>query len=208
VPHLHLLVFGVSYRAFREWHIRTWVRCIESKHPNAEYVAGLGVEEVRSSDNVLAYVGKYCWGDKQYQEDGGDAWAGRRWWGVVGKPSLPWAEEVPVDAPDAVVVRLMRYGRARGNAYTAKWREALGWNRSKNPDVPPRPWWQSKSRKHVPGRAYKTLELELDPATWATLMAYEMKHAEGSRVPNVMADPAQWRRQLADDERAFRHPWP
>lgn len=165
VPHMHMLVFGADYKTFRDWHVPTWIRCIETEHPHAAYVAGRGVELVRSSVNIGAYVGKYCWGDKSYQEEGGAEWRGRRWWGVVGKGALPWAEDVGIDVPDAVAVRFIRYARRRGSIYNRRWRASLGWSR---------PWWQSKARKQIPGRAYPSLEYEAGTVNaWSTLLDYE-----------------------------------
>lgn len=164
VPHMHLLVFGVGYREFRDWHVLTWVRCIETTHPDAPYVAGRGVELARSGVNVGAYTSKYVWGDKTYQEEGGVEWRGRRWWGVFGSEALPWASAGEHQVFDAVASRLIRYARNRGSIYNRPWQARLGWRRD---------WWTSKSRRRVPGRAYPSFEYESNPDVWRRLLEVE-----------------------------------
>jgi len=106
VPHLHLLVWtghaGVSAEA-ENYGLRRWF--------DQQWTWRTNVQAARSSKRVRSYVGKYVWKGGYQTDAGGAPWG--RFWGVVQRRNLPWADSRSLAVTDDVAVRVLRLLRKR-----------------------------------------------------------------------------------------------
>lgn len=113
-PHYHLLVWGVrNIRSFRLWLAETWYRIVGSGDPR-HLRAGTSVERIKSHRSVMSYVAKYM----SKLEDG-DGWdSPGRFWGIINRKAIPWAEILTADVTRVFANRLKRWlRRATGFKY-------------------------------------------------------------------------------------------
>lgn len=108
-PHFHLLVWGlggVPLEDLRLWISRIWYEVVNSadvKHLQA----GTRVEKIRDWKGVMSYASKYL--GKVIEAVGWDKPG--RFWGVLGREFIPWAEliQAAISFPEAVkLLRLLR----------------------------------------------------------------------------------------------------
>lgn len=89
-PHYHLLLWGVSVQEARAWFSQAWYECAGRISPD-HLQAGTRVEVLRSWGGVKGYVSKYMAkleelpDMEQYSSLG-------RFWGVINRGAVPWAE--------------------------------------------------------------------------------------------------------------------
>lgn len=104
-PHYHLLVWGVDYKSLLEWVGLAWFEVVNSgdeKHLKA----GTRVELLRSWKGAFAYASKYL-----AKRDTENITGVGRFWGVIARAMLPWAEEVNVELSERQAVTLLRWLR-------------------------------------------------------------------------------------------------
>jgi hypothetical protein len=108
-PHFHLLIWGIGgvpLGDLRSWIGRIWFQVVRSgdeKH----LIAGTRVESIRDWKGVMAYASKYL---GKIVDSAGWEHPGR-FWGVLGRDFIPWADlvRIIVDYPEAVkLLRLLR----------------------------------------------------------------------------------------------------
>jgi hypothetical protein len=126
-PHFHLLAwdaelttieFGVALRA---WIKQAWYEVVGSGDER-HLRAGTGVEVVRSFQGVIYYASKYM--SKPVEVD--DAWGNPgRWWGVVGRSNIPYADQLSTWLETGDVNSLMRwitrFRRLKGQDCMSRW---------------------------------------------------------------------------------------
>lgn len=153
VVHLHLLVYGVTYRDLRKWIPSSWADCVDAPQRDRRERVGTRVEKVRSWRAVPKYISKYCAKRDQVEADR----AYGRWWGVFGQQNIPFSDQQDQDVSDAVAVRMIRTARR----FVAAERRKRGWRR--------------RGRAPVPTAGYTVLTV--DPSVWsrwaALLWVYE-----------------------------------
>ncbi len=173
VPHLHLLCFGVEYRALRAWLPMAWFEVCQTDVP-AHLQAGTRVERPRCGVGLSAYLAKYA--SKGRAAPGVDASAWGRWWGVVGRASVPWARPEVFEVSRPTAVRLVRWVRAAGTPVTAWAARRAGWTREP---------LASRARWRVRGRRMGVITRVADPDAWARAMVHAEALVGGW-------DPAPW----------------
>lgn len=110
IPHLHLFLWGMSYRDALETIPNLWYRVVDSGDTD-HLAAGTRVEEIHSWGGVCSYTAKYI--SKQDEEDI-PAGCGR-FWGVVNRKGLPL---IPLSSTDVLFtesVEFMRLARRYAN---------------------------------------------------------------------------------------------
>jgi hypothetical protein len=86
------------------WWSRNWYEAMgigESKH----YVAGTSYEQIETVEGVRFYTAKYM---AKIEEAGESPHCKGRWWGIVARQNIPWAERVVLECTDFQAVTLMR----------------------------------------------------------------------------------------------------
>jgi hypothetical protein len=116
-PHFHGLIWNISqaeYCDFLLWVIDNWYELAGQKDPNhKKFLQGLlpgsklCVEPVKSWNGVMWYTAKYL--AKTIEEFHGQ-FPGRFWW-VINREKLPFAEMVEVPVSDRKALVTMRYMR-------------------------------------------------------------------------------------------------
>jgi len=109
VVHLHLLVYGVTWRGMVTWLPYAWTHSVGipvevlRERSNVDRVR-VGVEVPYYAHATQAYIGKYI-----AKRAGGSPGMGR-WWGVFGDvgDNIPWADSATVDVSDRTAVRVIR----------------------------------------------------------------------------------------------------
>jgi hypothetical protein len=87
-----------------EWWSRNWYEAMgggELKH----YYAGTSFQRIETVEGVRFYTAKYL---AKVEEAGESPHCQGRWWGIVARQNIPWAERVVVKCTDAQAVTLMR----------------------------------------------------------------------------------------------------
>lgn len=108
-PHYHLLVYGVAFIP-HEWLAQAWYEIVGSGDERHLW-AGTQVQAIQSHGMAGAYVRKYLakpadgfGSDVDWQHVG-------RWWGVLYREDVPWAERLCVSLTDGEAKRGMRFLR-------------------------------------------------------------------------------------------------
>ena len=94
---------GTSDR-LTEWWSRNWYEAMgsgEIKH----YLAGSSFERIKTVEGVRYYTAKYM---AKVEEAGLSLHCKGRWWGIVARQNIPWAERVVVKCTDAQSITIMR----------------------------------------------------------------------------------------------------
>lgn len=127
VVHLHLLVYGVSWRAMRGFAPSAWAQSVHAPDEALRELVGTQVAEVRTGEGVRRYASKYV--TKEIVDDDGADPSGK-WWGRFNKPLIPTVVPVALAVPDAVAVRMIRTARRMFNAQRRqRGRDPLRWHR-------------------------------------------------------------------------------
>ena len=122
VVHLHLLVYGVTWRTMREFVPPTWARSVHAPDEALRERVGTEVGVVRRGASVRRYATKYV--TKAIIDDDGADPSGP-WWGMFNETLIPSVVPVTLAVPDAVAVRMIRTARRMFNAQ----RRHRGWGR-------------------------------------------------------------------------------
>lgn len=94
---------GVTDR-LTEWWSRNWYEAMgsgEIKH----YNAGASYEQIKTLEGVRFYTAKYM---AKVEEAGQSPHCKGRWWGIVARTNIPWAERVVIQLTDIEAVNIMR----------------------------------------------------------------------------------------------------
>ena len=86
------------------WWSRNWYEAMgsgEIKHS----VAGTSCEQIETVEGVRFYTAKYM---AKIEEAGESPHCKGRWWGIVARQNIPWAERVVLECTDLQAVTLMR----------------------------------------------------------------------------------------------------
>lgn len=122
VVHLHLLVFGVTWRAMREFVPPAWACAVHAPDPELRERVGTEVGVVRRGASVRRYAAKYV--TKFIVDDDGADPSGP-WWGRFNEGQIPTVVPVALAVADDVAVRMIRTARRMLNAQ----RRHRGWGR-------------------------------------------------------------------------------
>jgi hypothetical protein len=116
-PHFHLLVWGVSLAELRIFVPEAWYD-IAGGGDYKHYIWHIGmagngnthcVQAVRSFKGVWAYASKYL--GKTFDVAGWEGQFPGRFWGIVNRAAVPWAEKKHRIVSRADACTAMRYGR-------------------------------------------------------------------------------------------------
>ncbi len=113
VVHLHLLVYGVSWRAMREFVPGAWARSVHAPDEALRERVGTQVARAMSGEGVRRYATKYV--TKAIVDDDGADPSGP-WWGRFNETLIPTVVPVALAVPDVVAVRMIRTARRMFNA--------------------------------------------------------------------------------------------
>lgn len=94
---------GVTDR-LPEWWSRNWYEAMgsgELKH----YFAGTSFQRIETVEGVRFYTSKYM---AKIEEAGESSHCKGRWWGIVARQNVPWAERIVVECTDDQAITLMR----------------------------------------------------------------------------------------------------
>jgi len=94
---------GVTDRLW-EWWSRNWYEAMGSGQLR-HYHAGTSFEQIKTIEGVRYYTSKYM---AKVEEAGESAHCKGRWWGIVARCNIPWAERVVVECTGREAVRIMR----------------------------------------------------------------------------------------------------
>jgi hypothetical protein len=86
------------------WWARNWYETMgtgELKH----FFAGTKFEEIQSVEGIRFYGAKYI---AKLEEAGQSPHCKGRWWGIVARKNIPWAERLVLECTDAQAITLMR----------------------------------------------------------------------------------------------------
>lgn len=100
------LAVGTTDR-LAEWWSRNWYEAMgsgEIKH----YQAGTSFSEIQTVEGVRYYTSKYM---AKVEEAGTSPHCKGRWWGMVARGNIPWAERVEIQCTDQEVIAIMRVCR-------------------------------------------------------------------------------------------------
>jgi hypothetical protein len=94
--------------SFFDWASLAWYHVVGSGNTD-HFLAGVGVEQIRSWGGVLSYCSKYMskMDDNNFLTD---VPIGRSW-GVFNRSKIPWANMIELPLPDDVGVRIRRIAR-------------------------------------------------------------------------------------------------
>jgi hypothetical protein len=87
-----------------DWWSRNWYEAMgsgELKH----FLAGTSFQRIETVEGVRFYTDKYL---AKIEEAGESPHCKGRWWGIVARQNIPWAERVVLECTDAQAVTLMR----------------------------------------------------------------------------------------------------
>lgn len=143
VVHIHLLVFGVTWRQMREFTPAAWARAVHAPEPELRERVGTQVAQAKSGEGVRRYAAKYV--TKAIVDDDGSDPSGP-WWGRFNEGGIPTVVPRALPVADDVAMRMIRTARRLFNAQ----RRARGWGRLR---------WHRWRRVTVIG----------DPADWRRL---------------------------------------
>lgn len=118
--HFHCIVFGVPQEKkaeFQSWVSKTWNRIVDGGSDHLK--AGTKVEFPKSAAGARGYLTQYM-SKKDQRRDGIEC---GRYWGVMGKKYVPFAELVTVDLEPEVSKTAMRIARK----YVEGKRKACAW---------------------------------------------------------------------------------
>lgn len=127
-PHYHMLVWMPGLSPFevctllRAWVPSAWYECVASGDKR-HLRAGTRVEEIRSFRGLMFYASKYLGKPVEVESD---AW-GRpgRFWGVIGRTNVPWAQSLSVWLDkgqwSALFRWLRRFRRLKGRDLPSLW---------------------------------------------------------------------------------------
>jgi hypothetical protein len=116
-PHFHLMVWGVPFMP-AEWLAKVWYEIVGSGDPR-HLKAGTSVERARSFKGVMCYAGKKYLG-KEVQLPRGWGKVGR-FWGVLGRKSLPRSRVVTWTVSRRHADRFRRIVRKRLRSKGVRW---------------------------------------------------------------------------------------
>lgn len=122
VDHLHLLVFGVTWRQMREFTPAAWARAVHAPEAELRERVGTQVAQARSGEGVRRYASKYI--TKAIVDDDGADPSGP-WWGRFNEGRIPTVVPRTVPVDDATALRMIRTVRRLFNAQ----RRSRGWGR-------------------------------------------------------------------------------
>jgi len=108
-PHYHLLVWGASQAAIRAYIPGAWYEVVGSGDPR-HLEAGTRVEILRTWRGVCGYVSKYMAKSEELPEMENIASVGR-FWGVINRDGIPWAEAIEMTLDYKTVNTFFRYLR-------------------------------------------------------------------------------------------------
>ncbi len=172
--HFHFLLIGCKedITSFRAWIAQTWARIVASGDPNHE-AAGTGVDRIRTYGGVMAYVTSYISKDDQTLPGNFTG----RYWGVVNREHLPFAEATEYEVSDAAAVKINRWKRTLSRKYqeASRWKK---WAALRKKACPKHHWmtrtefenfWSQKSHPARPYFQVNTSERNI-PFLWAELL--------------------------------------
>lgn len=107
VVHLHLLVYGVTYREVRAWCPSAWADCVRAPDHDLRERVGTSVERAERWSATVRYIAKYI---SKGERESADRSYGR-WYGVFGQANIPWAVPESEEVSDRVAVQLIRAAR-------------------------------------------------------------------------------------------------
>jgi hypothetical protein len=90
-----------------EWWSRNWYEAMGSGEWN-HFQAGASFEQIRTIEGVRYYTSKYM---AKIEEAGESPHCKGRWWGMVGRKNIPWAERVVIACTDQEAIAIMRVCR-------------------------------------------------------------------------------------------------
>ena len=97
-----------SKDTLRSWWTRNWYEAMGSG-AFSHYLAGTSWEPIETLEGVRYYTSKYM---AKPEEAGQSPHCIGRWWGIVARENIPWAERVILDCSDheaCVVMRALRH---------------------------------------------------------------------------------------------------
>lgn len=153
VVHLHLLLYGATWSAMREFIPAAWADSVDAPDRELRERVGTQVAVVRRSGSVRGYASKYINKGVMGTTDGDPTGP---WWGHFNQACIPTATPVDVAVSDDVAVALIRAVRRLFNAS----RRAKGW---------------APLRRH----AFHSITVYGDPADWRHLAAVYGAYADG-----------------------------
>jgi hypothetical protein len=104
VLHLSQKILHQAKDLIQHWWARNWYEAMgsgELKH----YFLGTDYEEILTVEGVRYYTAKYI---AKVEEAGQSPHCKGRWWGIVARKNIPWAERVVVECTDRQAITLMR----------------------------------------------------------------------------------------------------
>ena len=104
VLHLSQDILATAKDLLQHWWSRNWYEAMgsgELKH----YLAGTSFEPIETVEGVRYYTAKYM---AKIEEAGESPHCKGRWWGIVGRQNIPWAERLVVECTDAQAITMMR----------------------------------------------------------------------------------------------------
>lgn len=126
-PHYHLLLFGAPTEKARDVIRDCWYRIAHygDIHRGS---AAIQCDSVISPTGAACYLTTYLGKDEQTKP----GYFTGRYWGIIGRKYLPLGEVVTMDAPDEVVVKMLRLARrkVRADVERARWKKYLGGERA------------------------------------------------------------------------------
>lgn len=165
VVHLHLLVYGVTWRQMREFVPSAWARSVHAPDPELRERVGTQVARATSGEGVRRYAAKYV--TKAIVDDDGQDPSGP-WWGRFNEGQIPTVVPVALAVPDPVAVRMIRTARRLldSQRYRKEWARLVGHNK-RNPDDRREFRRPARSRWH----RFNRVTVIADPDVWRKLAA-------------------------------------
>jgi hypothetical protein len=104
VLHLSQEILAGAKDLLQHWWSRNWYEAVgsgEIKH----YKAGTSFEPIETVEGVRFYTAKYL---AKIEEAGESPHCKGRWWGIVARQKIPWAERVVIECTNAQAITMMR----------------------------------------------------------------------------------------------------
>lgn len=108
-PHYHLLIWGATQKEVRAYLPGAWWECC-GRICEAHLLAGTRVEQIRTWGGVTSYVSKYMAKEEDLPALSDIASIGR-FWGVINRELIPWAEAITITCDHKTVNTFFRYLR-------------------------------------------------------------------------------------------------
>lgn len=108
-PHYHLLIWGATCKEIRSYLPGAWWE-VCGRLCDAHLLAGTRVEVIRTWGGVAGYVSKYMAKEEQLPQLE-DAQTIGRFWGVINRDVIPWAEAITLTCDEKTVNTFFRYLR-------------------------------------------------------------------------------------------------